>query len=200
MSQVQTDIHRLIIRELLLPNFRGFTVKYSQIARVLQTDISVCQPILNIPKANSPLPPAPQENKFKAIWDTGATGTVINKEVAEACGVQPIDMAKVYTADNNEGSFQNVYLVSIYLPNGVVFPQVRVTEGKINGCDVLIGMDIISKGDFAVSNFQGITTFSFRLPSIEHIDFNPNIKPVQKKELISLRRDPNKKHKRFKKR
>ena len=32
-------------------------------------------------------------------------------------------------------------------------------------------MDIITRGDFAISNVNGETTFSFRLPSIRTIDF-----------------------------
>ena len=32
-------------------------------------------------------------------------------------------------------------------------------------------MDIISRGDFAVTNKNGKTTYSFRMPSIEQIDF-----------------------------
>ncbi len=39
------------------------------------------------------------------------------------------------------------------------------------GIDVLIGMDIISNGDFAVSNYDGKTYFSFRLPSQEHVEY-----------------------------
>ena len=35
----------------------------------------------------------------------------------------------------------------------------------------LIGMDIISQGDFSISNKDKKTTFSFRFPSYEEIDF-----------------------------
>ena len=31
--------------------------------------------------------------------------------------------------------------------------------------DVLIGMDVITKGDFVVSTVNGETTFSFRMPA-----------------------------------
>jgi len=62
------------------------------------------------------------------------------------------------------------------LPNNVGVSQLRVTQGIINGADVLIGMDVITKGDFALSNFQGKTTFCFRIPSVERIDFDPNRK------------------------
>ena len=37
--------------------------------------------------------------------------------------------------------------------------------------DVLIGMDIINLGDFAVSNVEGSTCFTFRMPSLEEFDF-----------------------------
>lgn len=32
-------------------------------------------------------------------------------------------------------------------------------------------MDIIGQGDFAVTNYQGKTVFSFRMPAAECIDF-----------------------------
>ena len=44
-------------------------------------------------------------------------------------------------------------------------------QGKLQGIDVLIGMDIINRGDFAVSNRNGATSFSFRIPSVEDFDF-----------------------------
>ena len=69
----------------------------------------------------------------------------------------------------------NEYLVNVALLNGVVIPGVRVTEGVLAGCDVLIGMDIIAMGDFAVTNANahGGTTLSFCIPSIAEIDFVP---------------------------
>ena len=38
--------------------------------------------------------------------------------------------------------------------------------------DVVIGMDVICKGDLAVTNKDGRTTFSFRIPSEVEIDFS----------------------------
>jgi len=51
------------------------------------------------------------------------------------------------------------------------FPGVEVVTGQLAGCDVIIGMDIINRGDFAVSNKNGATAFSFRIPSVEDFDF-----------------------------
>jgi hypothetical protein len=54
---------------------------------------------------------------------------------------------------------------------GVGFGAVRFTLGNLMGCDVLIGMDIITMGDFVVSNKGGVTVMSFRVPSSGNWDF-----------------------------
>ena len=83
-------------------------------------------------------------------------------------------MPKVYHA---QGETKNVprYSVNIKLPNSVGFVGVPVSLGDFSNpklaADVLIGMDIIGRGDFAVTNFGGKTKFTFRMPSQTHIDF-----------------------------
>jgi hypothetical protein len=72
------------------------------------------------------------------------------------------------------------YLVNIALPNKVVFTGVRVTKGDIGGADILIGMDIILQGDFSVTNYGGVTKFSYRTPSIEHIDYAAQAGEIRK--------------------
>lgn len=115
--------------------------------------------------------------EFIALWDTGATNTVINKNVVDQCGLIPIGITECYGVNGKHQS--NVYLVNIYLPNKVVIPNLTVTEGVLKDIDVLVGMDVMGLGDFAVSNYKGITTFSFRFPSIETIDF------VAKKPIVN---------------
>jgi hypothetical protein len=53
-----------------------------------------------------------------------------------------------------------------------------MTLGSRFHADILIGMDIITLGDFAVSNFEGVTKFSFRVPSLSHIDFVVDVRDV----------------------
>lgn len=40
---------------------------------------------------------------------------------------------------------------------------------------ILIGMNVICKGDFAISNYEGRTAMSFRFPSMGMIDFEKEI-------------------------
>jgi hypothetical protein len=39
------------------------------------------------------------------------------------------------------------------------------------GVDMLIGMDMITEGDFIISNYAGRTVFTFRMPSAHSFDF-----------------------------
>ncbi|MCY3823475.1 MAG: retroviral-like aspartic protease family protein, partial [Nitrospinae bacterium] len=70
--------------------------------------------------------PEPSTIRVNAIWDTGATGSVINQEVISALGLQPIDKQKIYTANGER--IAGVYLVNIHLANGVIFPGLRVSD------------------------------------------------------------------------
>lgn len=147
-----------------LINAHCFTTEHNGIANVLKSLVNISLGF--DPKATS-VRPSPKE--YTAIWDTGATNSVITKKVVQECGLKPISMVQVNHAGGT--TVQPVYLVNIYLPNKVVFYHVRATEGDIKGSDVLVGMDIINKGDFVVTNKDGETVFSFRCPSIERIDF-----------------------------
>lgn len=70
----------------------------------------------------------------------------------------------------------NVYLVDMVLPNHLLIRDVRVTEGRLNGFGVLIGMDIINLGDFALTHRDGKTVFSFQVPATHEYDF---VKQIQ---------------------
>lgn len=106
-----------------------------------------------------------------AQWDTGATNTCISEEIARRYQLKPIGKVRSKTPSGILTS--SVYFLDIILNNEVIFPSWQVVESKIGaqGIDILIGMDIISKGDFAISNYNGSTQFTFRIPSKKHADF-----------------------------
>ena len=109
---------------------------------------------------------------FNAIWDTGATHSVILQEVVGRCGLKPI--GKTYIAHagiNEEPDLTDVYMVNIRLPNHFTVANVPVSRGGFSGGDVLIGMDIIGTGDFAITHAKGQTKFTFQIPPQADIDF-----------------------------
>lgn len=124
----------------------------------------------------------PVINNYEAIWDTGATGTVITSKVATDLGLKPT--GKI-TSNHAGGSNQvNTYLVNVYLPNGIRVIGVKVIEAVLAGnTEMLIGMDIISLGDFSFTNFNGEACFTFRIPSIKQIDYVEECKPNKRSWL-----------------
>jgi hypothetical protein len=73
-------------------------------------------------------------------------------------------MTRMQTASGVEDS--ETYMVNVGLPNQVGFMSVKVSKAKLgDAVDVLIGMDIITSGDFSITNQNRNTIFSFRVPS-----------------------------------
>jgi len=114
--------------------------------------------------------PQPPRRQYNALWDTGATNSMVTKRVVEDLGLGVEGYTTVYHVG---GVAENMphYFVNLALLTDVHFPSVSVAEGILLGSDVLIGMDIINRGDFAVSNRNGATSFSFRIPSVADFDF-----------------------------
>lgn len=114
--------------------------------------------------------PEPEMHPFVATWDTGATNSVISSRVVAVCGLESAGVQTVSYANGTTADVE-VFLVNIRLPSDVAFSELRVTLGGLVNADMLIGMDIINQGDFAVTNSSNGTKFSFRIPSQADIDF-----------------------------
>ncbi len=110
----------------------------------------------------------------KAIWDTGASGSAITTKTVKQLGLTPTGMAQVHTA--NGVATQNTYTIDIGLPNKVLVQGIIATEvpALSSGCDALIGMDVITLGDFSITNHNNSTCMSFRTPSSHEIDYVKN--------------------------
>jgi len=163
----------------------SFTTQFNTLARQLISQIEVCEAFTPpSQRFASPLPPGIKKETFRAIWDTGATGTVITQKVVDALGLLPT--GRVNIAGIGTDGLPNIklgfkYIVNIILPNKVVLVGVTVSCAYINDADVLIGMDIIRQGDFAITNVKGKTCLSFRIPSSETIDFNKDFEDMKRK-------------------
>jgi predicted aspartyl protease len=140
----------------------SFTVKHIDILPVLTLDIEIT-PVNNPSK----------RFKTKGIVDTGATNSVITKEVVDALGLSQTGITQVNTASESKKEAKT-FTLDIFLKADVRVQAVQVSEGIIsaeNGLHCLIGMDIICLGDFSITNLNGKTCFSFRIPSMHEVDF-----------------------------
>ena len=97
----------------------------------------------------------------KALWDTGATFSVISRDKVAELGLVPVDFSQAYTAN---GWYETpVYRIDLFLPNGPLIKGLRVSQSDLMVCDMLIGMDVISLGDLPLTN-NGKTVFKFAIP------------------------------------
>ena len=112
----------------------------------------------------------PDFHEYNAIWDTGAVRTVISSKVVAELGLQPRGKVEMYHA--NGVSYVNTYFVNLLLPNNMEVQILQVMDGNLPDADILLGMDVIGLGDFALTAPQGKTLFSFSQPSQYAIDFN----------------------------
>ena len=152
--------------------YKAFTLNHNGLANSLQTPCGISEGIsIDVLNKGAKHPPI---SNLTAIWDTGAEMSSISEKMVQTLGLAPVGRARNYTAG---GEIEvNIYVVNILLPCEVNFVMVPVTGNDLGDADMLIGMDIISQGDFAVTNVDGKTTFSFRVPSIERIDYvNPDL-------------------------
>ena len=141
----------------------AFTTSYNTIAKAIITPAGIRQN-------------ATQSKGIETIgiWDTGASNSVITQYVIDTLELQPSGIVYVKHAGGQSKSEQ--YFVDIILPNNIVV-HTSANRGHIDDTrkdiGLLIGMDIIGLGDMAITNTDGKTVFSFRIPSLKRIDFVP---------------------------
>jgi hypothetical protein len=141
---------------------KGFTTQFNGIAKRLVTNLVIGE---SEPYQTQTLFFC---DKFKALWDTGATRSAIKSCIAKKYSLDPLGPIVSYSV--SQKYISNLYLISLKLPNNTVINELEV--GEIDDCfmyDILIGMDIIGMGAFLVNTFQNITTFSFQIPAFDHI-------------------------------
>lgn len=159
----------------------AFRKNHEGIAREIRSDVAV---FTAFEKSGPSIDAPPVGKNYVGLWDTGATGTGITKRVIDDLGLIPTGKAWCSHAQGRE--LKNRYIVNLKLPNEVGVHMLPVIETDLDGgIDVLIGMDIITCGDFVITNAHGRTHFSFRTPPIGGVDLSlppadgPNLKNVK---------------------
>jgi predicted aspartyl protease len=106
-----------------------------------------------------------------ALWDTGAMVSVVSPEIVSKLGLDIVDTIQI--AGINGESLAEVAIISIRFPSGAVIADVRVAVCNMSpGNEVIIGMDVITQMDIAITNGGGQTQFSFAIPPFDDkIDF-----------------------------
>ena len=146
---------------------KAFSLNFTFLAHRIITNIAITQAF------NPTLPQIvpPTQIKTTALWDTGATSCIITRQSAVDLKLKPTGKN---TVNHGGGTSEHLtYLVNLLLPNNLMMVGVPVIEMENiqDNFGAIIGMDIISAGDFSITNLDGKTCFSFRTPSMHKIDY-----------------------------
>jgi hypothetical protein len=141
--------------------YRAFSSLPDDLAVRLVSPVELI-PILSANKESNGIPVT-----FDALWDTGAEVTCISPAVRDTLKLIPVETNGTSTISGVGGDAPTeITLVSIRIIHNleIEYCPVYVVEFKDDDFDMIIGMDIITMGDFAVCNADKKTSFSFAIP------------------------------------
>lgn len=109
----------------------------------------------------------PYRNKasigVKAVWDTGSRTSCISRRLAKELDLQETGRMTVITPS---GTIEMpVHRIDLVLWEDLSFNDLAVVEYPLENhdCDILIGMDVISRGRLIVDSREGKTRITFSL-------------------------------------
>ena len=139
--------------------YRAFFTMYLGITHELTTPVSIV-PIYTTDAAFRGIPV-----EIEALWDTGATDTCIKPALWERLKLRPLEFGRTEVAGIGGNVTADLTLVNLLLTPDLEIDGCPVYITDFPGeADILIGMDIIGLGDFAVCNTGNKTSFSFVMP------------------------------------
>ncbi|MDR3337272.1 MAG: retropepsin-like domain-containing protein [Treponema sp.] len=106
-----------------------------------------------------------------ALWDTGAMGSVIAPTVVAKLNLDIVDTVEI--TGINGTSVAEVTVISVHFPSSAIINDLRVAVCAMSPeTEMILGMDAITQMDFAITNGNGQTQFSFAIPPHkDKIDF-----------------------------
>lgn len=120
----------------------------------------------------------------KALWDTGATNSVVFKDLALRLKLPAVGRAT--TVGIHGPKDVDVFTVDILLMERVLFSTWRVSAGNTGPTSpgIIIGMDIITKGDTSFMASEPGYLFSFLVPSAKQpCDFAAEVNRFNQEQL-----------------
>ena len=143
-------------------------------------ELTISIKILPIMTKNETFSRSPTD--VEALWDTGATVTCMKSTLWERLQINPFDTTGRIELAGVGGRVKTNYTIAnlILTPNMIIeYCPIYVLDFP-GDAEVLIGMDIMKMGDFAVCNANEKTSFSFVMPP-----FPDRINLAEKAETVN---------------
>lgn len=137
---------------------KGFKTRFNA------SDLKIITPIkLTFPYHNGE-EIRPIEGTWRGLWDTGATSSTICRSLAAQLKLPELSDCQLQGVGGIYDSKE--YMAGLILPNSVMIPSTSLYGIEdASDFDMLIGMDIITLGEFLISIEGEDMFFSFQIPS-----------------------------------
>ncbi len=104
-----------------------------------------------------------KSEKGNAIWDTGATSSMISASMAKKLQLIPIGVTQIAGVHGVQNA--KCYFIDIGFQNGFEIENIKVSEASdFGGFDLLVGMDVINRGVFLIDGLNGEMKVLFQIP------------------------------------
>lgn len=131
-------------------------IQYPCLVNELRTEVTVIHGSYPNPKL---------AKRCVALWDTGASDTTLSEKAVELLGLERVDGMEPKSVKTANGIVKS-YAYWAYMQFDPGWPQFRMVIWSMPHSDieVLIGMDVISRGIFRLWPENGKTMLRFALP------------------------------------
>ena len=159
-------------------DYKAYTVNMGRSPQSIITDLWVSYPL---PYSVTVMPE--RSVKCRCKCDTGCNMTCITEELFQKLNI-PYFRSIGITTPHGTQSTTHTARVAMMIPNGQILSDIEVCIAHMPETDVLVGMDIISQGDFAISHdMYGDLIFSICMPPLMTIDLSRVADEVNKGKL-----------------
>ena len=140
----------------------SFTIRVADIQQIGAVVEVVLMPPLSFLQATGIKQTEAKATKVLAMIDTGATCTVIRKDIAASLGLSPCGTTLINTPSSaNVTCYQ--FNISMVFPNNLNLTSIVVTEAPLQGQHIqcLIGRDVLKNTILIYTGYDNSFTLSF---------------------------------------
>lgn len=156
----------------------AFTGRYIMFRNRIVSDVWLCSPDDGNTNAT----------KIRALWDTGCSHSIVSKRVADFLTLPAVGVNKFRTSFGEVGVCEMAMVkVCVVLGAERLVIECGVDE-KPNSdldCDLTLGLDFITQGDFAITHDDEQLVLSFCYPPISTPTDYATIVPKLSSELVA---------------
>jgi predicted aspartyl protease len=136
-----------------MPDKAPLTYNYTKLQRRIVTPVYLYGVSTTVPK----------DTVTSALWDTGATFSAITQRIQKELGLTQIGSKLIRGATGIKKV--PVVMLTLELPNDLLKQNIEVAVCNFSDdIGMIVGMDIITLGDFALLHGNCHTEFSFTIP------------------------------------